>query len=216
MPHHPPHPHPRLLILEERLNSLTHGIGAALGVTALVLLLATCRECGATRIVSYSIYGASLIMLYTASTLYHGVMEQKLKDILQRVDHSAIYLLIAGTYTPFTLITLNGPWGWTIFGIEWGLALAGIIYKVFFYDEKHRGISTAVYLLMGWMALIAIKPLIGALHPGGLIWLGIGGLSYSLGVIFYLWRSLPFAHVIWHLFVLGGSISHFFAVFFYT
>jgi hemolysin III len=216
MPHRPPHKHPRLLVLEERLNSLTHGIGAALSITALVLLLATCRDCTATRIVSYSIYGSSLILLYLASTVYHGVMEEKLKEIFGRIDHSAIYLLIAGTYTPFTLLTLKGGWGWTIFGIEWGLALAGIIYKVFFYTHKHRGVSTAIYLAMGWLAIIAIKPLLASLPTGGLIWLGIGGLSYSLGVIFYLWDRLPFAHVIWHLFVLGGSISHFFAIFFYT
>jgi hemolysin III len=206
----------RLLILEERLNAITHGIGAALGVTALVLLLATCRDCSAVRIVSYSVYGSSLILLYLSSTVYHGVMEEKLKEIFARVDHSAIYLLIAGTYTPFTLITLNGPWGWTIFGIEWGLALAGVIYKVFFYKDSHRGISTALYLAMGWMAIIAIKPLIGALPTGGLIWLGAGGISYSLGVIFYLWDRLPFAHVIWHLFVLGGSICHFFAIYYYV
>lgn len=198
-------------------HGVSHGIGVALSIGGLAVLVATAALRGDARLVaSVAVFGTTLVLLYTASTLYHSIPVLKAKRVLRILDHSAIYLLIAGTYTPFTLITLNGPWGWTIFGIEWGLALAGIIYKVFFYDEKHRGISTAVYLLMGWMALIAIKPLIGALHPGGLIWLGIGGLSYSLGVIFYLWRSLPFAHVIWHLFVLGGSISHFFAVFFYT
>jgi hemolysin III len=209
-------PHSHLFILEERLNALTHGIGAGLSVTALVLLLATCHDCDAIRIVSYAVYGSSLIILYLASTLYHGVMEEKLKEIFGRIDHSAIYLLIAGTYTPFTLITLNGPWGWTIFGIEWALAIAGVIYKVFFYTDKHRGISTALYLAMGWLAIIAIQPLLATLSSGGLIWLGIGGLSYSLGVVFYLWDRLPFAHVVWHLFVLGGSISHFFAVYFYV
>jgi hemolysin III len=211
-----PASHSRIFILEERLNALTHGIGAGLSVTALVLLLATCRGCDAIRIVSYAVYGSSLIILYLSSTLYHGVMEEKLKEILGRIDHSAIYLLIAGTYTPFTLITLNGPWGWTIFGIEWGLAIAGVIYKVFFYTDKHRGVSTALYLAMGWLAIIAIQPLFATLPSGGLIWLGIGGLSYSLGVVFYLWDRLPFAHVVWHLFVMGGSISHFFAVFFYV
>jgi hemolysin III len=211
-----PASHSRIFILEERLNALTHGIGAGLSVAALVLLLAACRGCDAIRIVSYAVYGSSLIILYMASTLYHGVMEAKLKEILGRIDHSAIYLLIAGTYTPFTLITLNGPWGWTIFGIEWALAVAGVIYKVFFYTDKHRGVSTALYLAMGWLAIIAIQPLFATLPSGGLIWLGVGGLSYSLGVVFYLWDRLPFAHVVWHLFVMGGSISHFFAVFFYV
>jgi hemolysin III len=202
---------------EELANSLTHGLGAVLAVAALaVLVVFSARHGTAWHVVSCSVYGASMVALYLASTLYHGVTNPRAKQVFHTLDHVAIYLLIAGTYTPFTLLTLKGGWGWTIFGIEWGLALAGIIYKVFFYTHKHRGVSTAIYLAMGWLAIIAIKPLLASLPTGGLIWLGIGGLSYSLGVIFYLWDRLPFAHVIWHLFVLGGSISHFFAIYLYT
>jgi len=206
----------RLAAVEEWFNSITHAIGVGLSITALILLLTSCHDCGALRIVSFSIYGASLIILYLASTVYHGVFEERIKEFLARIDHSAIYLLIAGTYTPFALLMLKGGWGWTIFGIEWGLALAGVVYKLFFYTDKYRVISAILYLAMGWLAVIAIKPMIDNLHPGGLVWLGIGGLSYSLGVIFYLWQRLPFSHGIWHLFVLGGSIAHFFAIYFYV
>ena len=208
-------PRTSLLVIEEWFNSVTHAIGAGLSITALVILLASCRDCGALRIVSFSIYGASLIVLYLASTLYHGAFGERIKEIFARIDHSAIYLLIAGTYTPFALLTLKGAWGWTIFGVEWGLALAGVVYKLFFYKDKYRVISALMYVAMGWVVIIAFKPLLENLSTGGLIWLGIGGLSYSLGVIFYLWQRLPFNHGIWHLFVLGGSISHFFAVYFY-
>ena len=208
-------PRNTLLHIEEWFNSVTHAIGAGLSITALVILLASCRDCGALRIVSFSIYGASLILLYLASALYHGVSLEKLKEFFARIDHSAIYLLIAGTYTPFALLTLKGAWGWTIFGVEWGLAVAGVVYKMFFYTDKYRVISALMYVAMGWVVIIAFKPLLENLSAGGLLWLAIGGLSYSLGVIFYLWQRLPFSHGIWHLFVLGGSISHFFAVYFY-
>ncbi|MCB9283148.1 MAG: hemolysin III family protein [Lewinellaceae bacterium] len=206
----------KLLVLEERVNTITHGIGAGLSITALVLLLATCRDCGAIRMVSFSVYGASLVLLYLASAIYHGVMAEKLKEVFARIDHSAIYLLIAGTYTPFTLLTLKGPWGWTLFGVIWGLAIIGVAYKLFFYQDKYRAISAVLYIGMGWLAIFAIKPLIQNLPTGGLIWLFAGGLSYSFGVIFYLWEKLPFNHGIWHLFVLGGSICHFIAVYYYV
>ena len=201
---------------EEPINTLTHFIGFGLSITALVILLATCRDCSAVRIVSYSIYGSSLILLYLASTFYHGIMAEKLKEVFARIDHSAIYLLIAGTYTPFTLLTLKGAWGWSLFGVIWGLAIVGVVYKLFFYRDKYRAISAVLYILMGWLAIIAIKPLLMNLPTGGLIWLFAGGLSYSFGVIFYLWDRLPFNHGIWHLFVLGGSVCHFVAIYCYV
>lgn len=205
------------IIREEIANVITHGLGLALSVAALVILVVFASLKGdAWRIVSFSIFGASLVLLYLASTLYHGASRPRIKLRLNRFDHSAIYVLIAGTYTPFTLVTLRGGWGWTIFGIVWGLAIAGIIYKVFFYTVKYRAVSAVIYLLMGWIIVIAIKPLINNLSLPGLIWLAIGGLSYSFGVIFYLWKKLPFAHSIFHLFVLGGSIAHFFAIFWYV
>jgi hemolysin III len=205
------------IIREEIANVITHGVGLALSVAALVLLVVFASLKGdAWRIVSFSIFGASLVLLYLASTLYHGASRPQVKLRLNRFDHSAIYVLIAGTYTPFTLVTLRGAWGWTIFGIVWGLAIAGIVYKIFFYKVKYRAVSAIIYLLMGWIIVIAIKPLITSLSLPGLIWLAIGGLSYSFGVIFYLWKKLPFAHSIFHLFVLGGSISHFFAILLYV
>jgi len=205
------------IVREEIANVITHGVGLALSVAALVLLVVFASLKGdAWRIVSFSIFGASLVLLYLASTLYHGASRPRIKLRLNRFDHSAIYVLIAGTYTPFTLVTLRGAWGWTIFGIVWGLAIAGIIYKIFFYKVKFRAVSAVIYLLMGWIIVIAIKPLIQSLSTPGLIWLAIGGLSYSFGVIFYLWKKLPFAHSIFHLFVLGGSISHFFAILLYV
>ncbi len=205
------------VVREEIANVITHGIGLALSVAALVLLVVfSSKEGDAWKIVSFSIFGASLVLLYLASTLYHSTREPSRKIKLNKLDHSAIYILIAGTYTPFTLVTLRGGWGWTIFGIIWGLAIIGIIYKMFFYSVKFRSISAVIYLLMGWIIVIALKPLIASLSLEGLIWLSIGGLSYSLGVIFYLWKDLPFAHPIFHLFVLGGSISHFFAILLYV
>lgn len=206
-----------LVYKEEIANIITHGLGLALSVAALVLLVVFASlQADAWKIVSFSIYGVSLVVLYLASTLFHGAKNLRKKVKLNKFDHSAIYVLIAGTYTPFTLVTLRGPWGWTIFGIVWGLAIAGIIYKIYFYSAKYRAISAIIYILMGWIIVIAIKPLINNLSTPGLIWLGIGGLSYSLGVIFYLWRKLPYSHPIFHLFVLAGSIAHFIGILLYV
>jgi len=206
-----------LVYKEEIANVITHGLGLALSVAALVLLVVFASlQADAWKIVSFSIYGVSLVVLYLASTLFHGAKNLRKKVKLNKFDHSAIYVLIAGTYTPFTLVTLRGPWGWTIFGIVWGLAIAGIIYKIYFYSAKYRAISAIIYILMGWIIVIAIKPLVNNLSTPGLIWLIVGGLSYSLGVIFYLWRKLPYSHPIFHLFVLGGSIAHFFGILLYV
>lgn len=197
---------------EEIANSITHGIGAALSVAALVLLVVFAALRGDVwRIVSFSIYGSSLIILYLTSTLYHSFTNPKVKRLFRVLDHSMIFILIAGSYTPITLTILRGPWGWTLFGLIWGLAIFGIIMKIAFFD-RFDALSVVLYILMGWLVVIALKPLLAAAPQGLMMWMGIGGLSYSLGVIFYAWNRLPYNHAIWHLFVLGGSISHFFGM----
>lgn len=201
---------------EEIANSVTHGIGVALSIVGLILLVFYSTLMGDVwRIVSFCIYGTCLILLYTASTLYHSFQSEKLKHYFRIMDHAAIYLLIAGTYTPVTLVSLRGGWGWSLFGVIWGLAIAGVLFKLFFVN-KFNVLSTIIYLLMGWLVIIAIVPLVKAVAPAGLYWLIAGGLTYSAGTIFYLWEKLPFNHAIWHLFVLGGSICHFFAMLWYV
>lgn len=201
---------------EEFWNVLTHGFGLALSIPALVLLVVFASIYGtAWHIVSFSIYGATLVTLYAASTLFHATKKKKTRLRLNVFDHSSIFLLIAGTYTPFLLVTLRGPWGWSLFGVIWGLAISGAILKLFFTGRFDK-ISTAIYVLMGWLIIIAIKPLIESFTGPGLIWLMAGGLSYSLGAIFYLLNKLPYNHAVFHVFVLLGSIAHFIAVFFYV
>ena len=201
---------------EEIVNSVTHGLGLALSAGGLVVLVALAALRGTPRhVVSVSIYGATLVLLYAASTLYHAFRSPRVKRVFKVLDHSAIYLLIAGTYTPFTLVVLRGPWGWTLFGLVWGLAVAGIVFKTFFVDHFVIA-STIVYVAMGWLVVIAIKPVMAMVPKGGLLWLLAGGLSYTIGVAFFAARRLPYGHAIWHLFVLGGSISHYFAVLFYV
>ncbi len=201
---------------EELANVVTHGIGALLAISALILLIVFSSLNGtAYHIVSSAVFGTCLLVLYTMSTLYHFVKKEKIKQVFRLLDHSSIFLLIAGTYTPFTLVTLNGKWGWTLFGLVWGLAVAGIIAE-FATRQKYKKISLVLYVGMGWLIIIAIKPLINTIPAGGMILLVCGGLSYTLGIIFYIWKSLIGNHAIWHLFVLAGSILHFFAVFFYV
>ena len=201
---------------EEIANSITHGIGAGLAATALALLVTFSGRMGDPwRIVSFSIYGATLVLLYSASTLYHGFRNPKLKSLFRIFDHAAIYLLIAGTYTPFLLVTIRGAWGWSLFGVTWGFAILGVIQAIFFLDRL-KLFSIVAYLAMGWLIVIAMKPLMAALPLGGLIWIAIGGACYTLGVVFYVTKRIPFNHAIWHLFVLGGSISHFFAMLLYV
>ena len=197
---------------EEIANGITHGIGALLSVAALVILVVMGAIRGdAWHVVSFSIYGSSLIILFLASTLYHSIQHPKAKPFLRRFDHASIYLLIAGTYTPFTLISLRGAWGWSIFGVVWGLALAGIIFKMFFIG-RFEVLSTVAYVGMGWICVIAYRQMIDSLTPSGLAWLIAGGVVYTVGVLFYAVRKIPYGHAVWHLFVLGGSICHFFAV----
>ena len=198
---------------EELANSLTHGLGAALSVAGLVLMVFFSSRFGdAWQVVSTAIFGATLVLLYTSSTLYHSFRGARIKQVLRKLDHAAIFLLIAGSYTPFVLVTLRGPWGWSLFGIVWGLAIVGVVLKFWFAGRFRLG-STLIYLGMGWLVMVAIKPLMAALPSGGLTLLVAGGLSYTGGAVFYLWKRLPYQHALWHLFVLGGSACHWAAVF---
>ena len=196
----------------EVANALSHGVGLILALAATpVLIVNAVRRGGAGDIVGASLFGASLIVLYLASTWFHAVSPGVLRDRLQRFDHAAIYFLIAGTYTPFTLGVLGGAWGWTLFGITWGAAAIGVATKVFG-TIAHPRLSAALYLVMGWLVVIALRPLLQAVPAEGIAWLVAGGLAYSLGVPFYLSRRLRYGHVVWHVFVLTGSVCHFFAV----
>jgi len=202
--------------LEEKLNVYSHGLGLLLSIAALVLLVVKASVDGSPwRIVSFSIFGTSLIVLYTASTFFHNAKTPKLRMRLNIFDHASIYVLIAGSYTPFTLVTLNGTLGWVLFGISWGIALTGVILKLF-YTGKYEKASTIAYVLMGWMIVFAIKPLIANLASEGLFWLVSGGISYTVGAVLYSVNRLKFNHFIFHLFVLGGSFCHFMAVYFYV
>jgi len=197
---------------EEIANSITHGTGVGLSIAALVILVVfAAKRSDAFKVVSYSIYGATMIILYLSSTLYHAFPQPRVKKFFHILDHSSIFLLIAGTYTPVMIGTIRGGWGWALFGVVWALAILGINMKIFAMG-KFKLFSTLIYVLMGWMVLIAINPIKEATNPAFLRWMLIGGISYTLGVVFYAWKKLPYHHPIWHLFVLGGSICHFFAM----
>ena len=201
---------------EEIAHGLTHGVGIVLAIAGLCVLVTFSALYGtAVHVVASSIFGASMIVLYTASTLYHSLPMPETKRIMRVVDHASIYLLIAGTYTPFTLVTLEGAWGWSLFGVVWGLAIAGIIFKLFFTGRFDR-LSVAIYVAMGWCGLVAIKPMMAALPTLGLWLLVAGGLAYTGGVIFYLLERMRYHHAIWHLFVMAGSTLHYFVVLFFV
>lgn len=201
---------------EELWHALTHGIGAILSVACLVLLVVFASFSGNPwKIVSVTIFGATMFLMYLASTLVHSLPEGKWKDVFLLLDHSAIYLFIAGTYTPFLFVPLKGALGWVLFGIVWFIAVVGIVYQLFFI-EKFPLLSTLFYLAMGWLIVFAWGPLTAVLHQYGVLLLVIGGLIYTIGAVFYLWRKIPYHHVIWHVFVLLGSGFHFSAVFFYV
>lgn len=203
-------------VKEEIAHSVTHGIGVLLSVIGLATLVVYSSMYGDTwHVVSSCIYGLSAIVLYTSSTLYHAIAIPSIKKLLQKIDHAAIFLLIAGTYTPFTLVNLRGGWGWTLFGVVWSIAIAGMVMELIV-KKRYKRVSLSLYLGLGWIVMIAIKPMIANVEPGGLVLLLIGGLFYSLGVIFYVWKTLVYHHAIWHLFVLAGSAFHFFAVFLYV
>jgi len=202
--------------IEEKINIISHATGFILSIVAFVLLVMRASLHGDVwQIVSFSIFGASLIILYGASTLYHSAKNPLLRNKLNIIDHASIYVLIAGTYTPFTLVTLKGTIGWVIFGISWGLALTGIILKLFF-TGKYDLISTIMYVFMGWVIVFAIKPLIHHLPLEGLLWLFAGGISYTIGAILYSINKIKFNHAIFHMLVLIGSFCHFVSVFFYV
>lgn len=202
--------------IEEKINITTHAIGFILSIVAFVLLVTHANLHGDVwHIVSFSIFGASLIILYAASTFYHSAKKSELRNRLKIFDHASIYILIAGTYTPFTLVTLNGTIGWVIFGTSWGLALTGIILK-FFFTGKYKLISTIMYVLMGWVIVFAIKPLINNLPLEGLLWLLAGGIFYTIGAILYSIKKIKLNHAIFHMFVLSGSFCQFMSVFFYV
>lgn len=200
----------------ERLNSYTHLAGLVLAAIGAPLLVALAARSGdASKIVGCSIYGAALFLLFGASTLYHS-LRGRAKAILRKLDHCSIYLLIAGTYTPFALVTLRGAWGWTLFGLAWGLALLGIVQE-FVFGKGARRLSILIYLVMGWMAVAALRPLAAGLGAPGLAWLLAGGLLYTGGIVFYLLdERVRHFHGVWHLFVLAGSAAHFIAIAFYV
>jgi hemolysin III len=202
----------RHITIDELANAVTHGLGLGLSIVGFVVLLVLAALRGTPwHIVACAIYGSTLVCLYAASTLYHAVPSPRFKRALRIFDHSAIYLLIAGTYTPFLLVNLRGAWGWSLFGVVWGLAVAGIVFK-FWFVERFGFLSTAVYVGMGWLVVIAAKPVFAHVTAATLVLLLAGGLFYTGGIIFYASKRIPYAHAIWHLFVLGGSTCHYFAV----
>lgn len=200
---------------EEIMNSITHGIGAALSVAGLTVLVVLAVLYGnVTQVVSFSIYGGSLIVLYLASTLYHSFQQPKVKRVLKFIDHAAIFFLIAGTYTPFLLLGVQGAWGWTFLFIIWGIAILGVSFKAIFFNRMQKA-SVMLYILMGWLSVLILRSLLDNIPVGGLIWLGLGGAAYTIGVIFYAMKKVPYMHGVWHLFVLAGSLCHYFAILLY-
>jgi hemolysin III len=200
---------------EEVANAISHGVGVVAALIALPLLMWTARSRGALAVIGAAVFGTSVVVLYSSSAIYHALAPNRAKAMFRIIDHSAIYFLIAGTYTPFTLGVLHGPWGWTLFGVVWGLAAFGVVMKTTI-GVRYDRLSTALYLAMGWLALIAVKQLWMHLPPWGLVWLVAGGLSYTVGVKFYSTDHHPYRHFVWHLFVLAGTTCHFVAVWRYA
>ena len=198
---------------EEIVNSITHGLGVLLSLSALVILVSRAARLGTTwHIVSFAIFGVTLIILYLFSTLYHSMTHRATKSVFARMDHAAIFLLIAGTYTPIMLTALRGPCGWTYFGIIWGMAILGVVIRSI-YLSRFRALSIVMYAVMGWSFLIAYNQIIARVPPLSIRFLLYGGIAYTVGILFYTWKKQPYAHSIWHLFVIAGSILHFFAIY---
>ncbi len=196
-------------------NAITHGVGAVLAIAGATYLIVASTRGSAWVVVSCSIFAGTLVLVYLCSTLYHSLVRTRARHVLHVLDHAAIYLLIAGTYTPFTLVSLRGPVGWTLFGIVWALATAGVVFKSFAVG-RFAVASAAVYLFQGWVVIFAARPLMHAISPHGLIWLGAGGLAYTFGIVFFALDRIPYFHAAWHLFVLAGSVAHYVAILFYV
>lgn len=200
---------------EEIANAITHGVAALLSVAGLVVLIVSSAINGtALHVVTFTIFGATMVILYTSSTFVHALPKGKAKDVFEVLDHSSIYLFIAGTYTPFTLLVIQGAMGWSIFGVVWGIALFGIVFKVYFV-KRFLFTSTLLYIAMGWLIVIGWSQITNNLESSGVYLLVAGGLCYTLGTIFYMWRGFKFHHMIWHLFVIAGTIFHYFCVLFF-
>jgi len=203
-------------VREEVFHAIAHGIGLILSIAGLIaLIILSAMRGNMWHVVSTSIYGGTLVILYLNSTLYHALAKSRAEKVFRILDHSSIYLLIAGTYTPFALVTIKGGWGWAVFGIVWGLAVLGIVFKALT-AGRFKTFSTILYLIMGWLIVIVIGRIINNLERGGIMLLFIGGAFYSLGTVFYMLKRVPYFHLIWHIFVLCASIAHFFAVLFYV
>ncbi len=196
-------------------NAITHGIGAGLAIAGAVCLIVASTRGSPRLIVSCSIFSGALVLVYLCSTLYHSLVRTRARHVFHVLDHSAIYVLIAGTYTPFTLVSLRGPVGWVLFAIVWSLAVAGVVFKSFVVD-RFAVVSTLVYLLQGWLAVFVVRSLFNAIGWHGILWLFAGGLAYTLGIIFFALDRLPYFHAAWHIFVLAGSVAHYFAILFYV
>lgn len=201
---------------EEIVNAFIHGVGAALSVAALVILIVSATLNGSTlHVVSFTLFGSTMTLLYLSSTLAHAFSPGRAKRLFEIFDHASIYLFIAGTYTPITLHVIGGTWGWTLFGIVWGCALVGTVFKAYFVD-RFLYTSTLLYVLMGWLVVLAWGPLTQRMPADGFTLLLAGGISYTLGTVFYVWRAFPYHHAVWHVFVLAGSACHYFAILFFT
>ncbi len=208
--------HKNFSVGEEIAHAITHGIGALGSVAGLVLLIVKAAKAGGPQlVVGVTIFGSSLVLLFLASTLYHAQAPGRTKRIFELLDYAAIYVLIAGSYTPFSLSVLGGGWGWSVFGVSWGLAVLGILYEVVLKRPSAK-LSLVFYLLMGWLMIVAIKPLSNVLDPKALILIGAGGVAYTGGAVFYAWRGFPYHHALWHLFVLIGSTCHYLSVYLYV
>ena len=202
---------------EELANSISHGVGLLGSIAAMPILVIGAASDGRVAVIGASVFGATMLLLYLASTIYHALPAGNAKRVFVLVDHCAIFLMIAGTYTPFTLGVLRGSWGWSLFGVVWGLAIFGILFKVLVGPRRYQGLSTCLYLAMGWLVLVAVQPVLNSVPVPGLLWILAGGLAYTLGVAFFLIDGrVRFAHTVWHLFVVVGSFCHFVAVFWYA
>ncbi|MDD5249587.1 MAG: hemolysin III family protein [Rhodocyclaceae bacterium] len=207
---------PRYTPREEIANAVIHGLGIVLAIVGLTVLTTFAALHGdAIDVAACAVFGATLVLCYTASTLYHGIPIERARRVLRALDHSSIFLLIAGTYTPFMLVNLRGPWGWSLLAAIWTLALTGIVLRLLLRGRLH-GLVVSLYIAMGWAVVVAVKPMLEHVAAGGLALLAAGGLAYTGGVVFYKWRLLPYHHAIWHGFVLLGSALHYFAVLFYV